>query len=153
LGLGARAVTISSAAHQEVCVQLSAATQRRVLARLVCAALVMFCFSVASPAKISEDRATGFSSDSISTQYLFVATLNKETGEARFEEHPALSEQAQTEQQHLVIERIDFIGNRRIRSDTLKARTAYQDFFALWKDADPDIPVLKEAKAEYAKLQ
>src|SRR2546427_981254 len=37
--------------------------------------------------------------------------------------------------------------------DTAKARTAYQDFFALWKDADSDIPVLKEAKAEYAKLQ
>jgi hypothetical protein len=34
----------------------------------------------------------------------------------------------------------------------LKARTAYQDLFALWKDADPDIPVLKEAKAEYARL-
>jgi len=29
----------------------------------------------------------------------------------------------------------------------------YQDFFALWKDANPDIPILKEAKAEYAKLQ
>jgi hypothetical protein len=37
--------------------------------------------------------------------------------------------------------------------DTAKARTSYQDFFALWKDADPDIPILKEAKAEYAKLQ
>ena len=37
--------------------------------------------------------------------------------------------------------------------DTTKARIAYQDFFALWKDADPDIPILKEAKAEYAKLQ
>ena len=37
--------------------------------------------------------------------------------------------------------------------DTGKARAAYQDFFALWKDADPDIPILKEAKAEYAKLQ
>ena len=34
-----------------------------------------------------------------------------------------------------------------------KARAAYQDFFALWKDADPDLTVLKEAKAEYAKLQ
>jgi len=34
-----------------------------------------------------------------------------------------------------------------------KARTAYQDFLALWKDADPDIPILKQAKAEYAKLQ
>ena len=34
-----------------------------------------------------------------------------------------------------------------------KARTAYQDFLALWKNADPDIPVLKQAKEEYAKLQ
>ena len=34
-----------------------------------------------------------------------------------------------------------------------KARTAYQDFLALWKSADPDIPVLKQAKVEYAKLQ
>jgi len=40
-----------------------------------------------------------------------------------------------------------------LSGDTAKARTAYQDFFALWKDADPDIPILKEAKAEYAKLQ
>jgi serine/threonine protein kinase/Tfp pilus assembly protein PilF len=40
-----------------------------------------------------------------------------------------------------------------IQSDTAKAKTAYQDFFALWKDADPDIPILREAKAEYAKLQ
>ncbi len=39
-----------------------------------------------------------------------------------------------------------------LNRDTTKARAAYQDFFALWKDADPDIPVLKEAKAEYAKL-
>jgi serine/threonine protein kinase len=37
--------------------------------------------------------------------------------------------------------------------DTAKARSAYQDFFAFWKDADPDIPILKQAKAEYAKLQ
>ncbi|HMD17437.1 MAG TPA: serine/threonine-protein kinase [Terriglobales bacterium] len=36
--------------------------------------------------------------------------------------------------------------------DTAKARAAYQDFFALWKDADPDVPVLKEAKAEYERL-
>jgi len=36
--------------------------------------------------------------------------------------------------------------------DTTKARAAYQDFFTLWKDADPDIPILNEAKAEYARL-
>ena len=39
------------------------------------------------------------------------------------------------------------------QGDNTKARTAYQDFLALWKDADPDIPILKQAKAEYAKLQ
>jgi len=33
----------------------------------------------------------------------------------------------------------------------MKSRAAYQDFFALWKDADPDIPILVAAKAEYAK--
>jgi Flp pilus assembly protein TadD/predicted Ser/Thr protein kinase len=40
-----------------------------------------------------------------------------------------------------------------LSGDTAKARTSYQDFLALWKDADPDIPILKQAKAEYAKLQ
>ena len=40
-----------------------------------------------------------------------------------------------------------------LSGDTAHARAKYQDFFALWKDADPDIPILKEAKAEYAKLQ
>jgi len=34
-----------------------------------------------------------------------------------------------------------------------KAIAAYRDFVALWKDADPDIPILKKAKAEYAKVQ
>jgi DNA-binding winged helix-turn-helix (wHTH) protein/tetratricopeptide (TPR) repeat protein len=40
-------------------------------------------------------------------------------------------------------------------ADAARARalTAYRDFLALWKDADSDIPILKEAKAEYAKLQ
>jgi predicted Zn-dependent protease len=40
-----------------------------------------------------------------------------------------------------------------LTDDKSKSRTAYQDFFALWKDADPDIPILKEAKEEYAKLK
>jgi hypothetical protein len=40
-----------------------------------------------------------------------------------------------------------------MQGDTAKSRAAYQDFLTLWKDADPDIPVLKEAKAEYAKLR
>jgi DNA-binding winged helix-turn-helix (wHTH) protein/tetratricopeptide (TPR) repeat protein len=40
-----------------------------------------------------------------------------------------------------------------LQGDTVKARTAYQDFLTLWKDADPDIPILQQAKAEYAKLK
>jgi eukaryotic-like serine/threonine-protein kinase len=39
-----------------------------------------------------------------------------------------------------------------LSGDPAKARKAYQDFFALWKDADPDIPILREAKTEYARL-
>ena len=39
-----------------------------------------------------------------------------------------------------------------MQGDTAKARAAYQDFLTLWKDADPDIPILKQAKAEFAKL-
>jgi eukaryotic-like serine/threonine-protein kinase len=40
-----------------------------------------------------------------------------------------------------------------MQGDIAKARVAYQDFLTLWKDADGDIPILKQAKAEYAKLQ
>lgn len=40
-----------------------------------------------------------------------------------------------------------------IAGDTTKSRQAYQDFFAIWKDADPDIPILIEAKQEYEKLK
>jgi predicted Zn-dependent protease len=40
-----------------------------------------------------------------------------------------------------------------LAGDKTKAKTAYQDFLTLWKDADPDIPIFKRAKAEYAKLQ
>ena len=39
-----------------------------------------------------------------------------------------------------------------LSGDTAKAKSAYQDFLSIWKDADPDIPILKEAKAEYAKM-
>jgi eukaryotic-like serine/threonine-protein kinase len=51
---------------------------------------------------------------------------------------------------------ISYVGLARasvLAGDRTKARKAFQDFFALWKDADPDLPVLKQARAEYAKLQ
>jgi serine/threonine protein kinase/tetratricopeptide (TPR) repeat protein len=40
-----------------------------------------------------------------------------------------------------------------LQGNTAQAKSAYQDFFAAWKDADPDLPILKQAKAEYDKLQ
>ena len=40
-----------------------------------------------------------------------------------------------------------------LSGDTIKAKSAYQDFLTLWKDADPNIPILSQARSEYAKLQ
>lgn len=40
-----------------------------------------------------------------------------------------------------------------LQGDTAKALATYQDFVTLWKDADTEIPILKESKAEYVKLQ
>jgi hypothetical protein len=46
------------------------------------------------------------------------------------------------------------LGRAQVLSgDTAAARASYQNFFAAWKNADPDIPILKQVKAEYAKLQ
>jgi hypothetical protein len=42
---------------------------------------------------------------------------------------------------------------RALAGDIVVARQAYEQFFDIWKDADADIPILKEAKAEYAKLK
>ncbi len=53
----------------------------------------------------------------------------------------------------LSLARLGLARAHALQGDTVSARKAYQDFFALWKDADPDIPILKEAKAEYGKLQ
>src|SRR3954470_2454412 len=49
---------------------------------------------------------------------------------------------------HLGIARAWFLSG-----DTAKAKSEYQNFFNLWKNADPDVPILEEAKAEYTKLQ
>jgi hypothetical protein len=40
-----------------------------------------------------------------------------------------------------------------LQGDSIKARAAYQDFLTVWKDADPDIPILQQAKTEYARLK
>ena len=59
---------------------------------------------------------------------------------------------------HLGVARANALESRTSRgadadAARVRALAAYKDFLTLWKDADPDIPILKEAKAEYAKLQ
>src|SRR5216683_1655102 len=54
---------------------------------------------------------------------------------------------------HVSMARLGLARGFALSGDPAKARTAYQNFFTTWKDADQDIPILKEAKAEYAKLQ
>jgi hypothetical protein len=49
--------------------------------------------------------------------------------------------------------RLQIVRAYALQGDTAKARARYEDFFTLWKDADPDIPVLIATKAEYAKLR
>ena len=67
----------------------------------------------------------------------------------KLRDHPGIAVNFVTEAlAHLQIGRASAMA-----ANTGNARVAYQDFFTLWKDADPDIPILKEAKAEYAKLQ
>jgi hypothetical protein len=51
------------------------------------------------------------------------------------------------------IARLGLARSYAMQGDTAQAKAAYQDFLTLWKDADPDIPILKQAKAEYARLQ
>ncbi|HXJ89930.1 MAG TPA: protein kinase [Candidatus Binatia bacterium] len=51
------------------------------------------------------------------------------------------------------IARLNLARAYSLQGDTAKARSAYQDFFAYWKDADPDVPILVAAKAEYEKLR
>jgi serine/threonine protein kinase/tetratricopeptide (TPR) repeat protein len=51
------------------------------------------------------------------------------------------------------ISQLELARSIALAGDTAGARSAYQDWFAVWKDADPELPLLKQAKAEYAKLQ
>ena len=59
---------------------------------------------------------------------------------------------------HLGVARANALQSRTSQGEDadaarVRARAVYQDFFTLWRDADPDVPILKQAKAEYAKLQ
>jgi len=57
---------------------------------------------------------------------------------------------------HLFLIPLSYVGLGRARAfsgDTAGAKQAYEQFFAIWKDADPEIPILQQAKADYANLK
>ena len=82
----------------------------------------------------------------------FLATHNGMAAAAQFQrilDHPGITINFPTG----VLAHLQLGRAYAMAGDSAKAKAAYQDFFTLWKEADPDVPVLKEAKAEYAKLQ
>ncbi len=138
LEFGGAALTTSSAAQRRVCSPFGFFT-----ARVTSLIALVFLFAIASPAAPRENaRADSSSSGPV---YLFSASFDYATGEEVIEDHSAERPQSLVVQpQQYVIERIDFIGNRRIRKDTLMARifsretdtyneeTLRRDFQALW---------------------
>jgi len=84
------------------------------------------------------------------TAYLQLRRAKEATGEFRTVlDHRGVSPMApEWEMAHLGLARA-----YAMQGDTVKAKAAYEDFLMLWKDADPDIPILKASKAEYAKLR
>jgi len=123
------------AAQRRVCSPLG-----DIAARVTQVVALVFLFANASPASTRENLAADHSTSIV----LFSASLDLITGKEALEEHSPAEPQAAATQQQYVIERIDFIGNRRIRTDTLKARifgregdpynedTLRRDFQALW---------------------
>jgi hypothetical protein len=51
-----------------------------------------------------------------------------------------------------VLARLQLARALALSGDTVKAKSAYSDLLTLWKNADPDLPVLKQARAEFARL-
>jgi outer membrane protein insertion porin family len=102
---------------------------------------LVFLFAIASPAATRENPRAEASSSARS--YLFSASFDYATGKDVIQDRSSANPQAATQQQFVIV-RIDFIGNRRVRSDTLKARifsregdvyneeTLRRDFQALW---------------------
>jgi outer membrane protein insertion porin family len=127
----------SSAAHSKVCSPYGILGTRAI--SLIA---IVFFITVASRAAMLEDSGVVVSSSA--SGVLFSASIDWTTGDAIFAEHPASDPQTPSGQQQFVIERIEFLGNRRVRSDTLKARifsregdpyneeTLRRDFQALW---------------------
>ena len=87
------------------------------------------------------------------TSLSFTATLSLSACTRKSPRHRAPRIPASPTQS--VLTRLAHLGLARayaLSGDTAKAKTAYNDFFTLWKDADPDIPILIAAKSEYTNL-
>ena len=98
------------------------------------------------------DLASGSSGSTIYYRGMALLELNSgKEAEAQFQR--IVSNPIFTSSIYWPLARLGLARAYAVQGETGKARAAYQDFLALWKDADPDIPILKEAKAEYAKLQ
>src|SRR5437867_3921958 len=130
-------MTTSSAAQRKVCSPFVLFA-----ARVTWMIALVFLFASASPAAPRENARADASSSS--PAYLFSASFDYATGKEVIEDRSAADPQAAAQPQPSVIDRIEFLGNRRVRSDTLKARifsrdgdvyneeTLRRDFQALW---------------------
>src|SRR6266849_2659130 len=137
LEFGGAALTTSSAAQRRVCSPFGFFA-----ARVTCLIALVFLFAIASSAAPREERSADASSSRPS--YLFSASFDYATGKEVTEDYSAPEQRAAAQQQQYIIDHIEFIGNRRVRSDTLNARifsrkgdvyneeTLRRDFQALW---------------------
>ena len=133
---GGAALTTSLAAHRKVCSPFG-----DLAARVLGIVAIVFFFAIASPAAPPQNLHADASSSSPAV--LFSASIDWTTGKDVIEDHSSAEPQQAAAQQFIIV-RIDFIGNRRIRTDTLKARifsregdvyneeTLRRDFQALW---------------------
>src|SRR5258706_925170 len=120
LEFGGPALTTSSAAQRRVCLPFGFFA-----ARVTWAIVLVFLFAIASTAAPRENLHADASSSAGS--YLFSASFDYASGKEVTEDHSSVDPQAAAQQQpgahqQFVIDRIEFLGNRRVRSDTLKAR-------------------------------
>src|SRR5258708_9177016 len=137
LEFGGAAMTTSSAAQRRVCSPFGFFA-----ARVTWFIALVFLFATASAAAPRQN--TGADASSPASTVLFSASFDYATGKDVIEGLSSANTQATAQQQQFVIDRIDFLGNRRVRSDTLSARifsrkgdvyneeTLRRDFQALW---------------------
>ena len=107
--------------------------------------------------KLADDLAKRFPEDTVA-QFIYLSTIHARLALNRTD--PSKAIEKILDHRSLVLNEpigalahLGFARAYALQADRAKARAAYNDFLTLWKDADPDIPILKEAKAEYAKLQ